>query len=252
MGYGAAGGGASFPVDAADFDGVNDFLSRGDFTGAADSKTGILSFWIYPDTRLGDIFSATNGANGRFNVSMNDTFVTGAIDIWAVDSANQYLFDLACGALTAGAWNHILASWDLNAAASAQYFYLNGASSKDASSAVYLNSNVDYTLGTWTVCETSLASERPFKVDAGLAEFYFAPGQYLDFSVLANREKFRSATGKPVSLGATGATPTGTVPKVYLHLDNGEAAANFATNRSGNGNFTVTGTLTTHASSPSD
>jgi hypothetical protein len=39
---------------------------------------------------------------------------------------------------------------------------------------------------------------------------------------------------------------------MYHHLDNGEAVANFATNRGTGGNFTITGTLDTASTSPSD
>jgi hypothetical protein len=89
-------------------------------------------------------------------------------------------------------------------------------------------------------------------MDGGMAELFFAPGQFLDFSVQSNRRKFRSSGGKPISLGADGSTPTGTKPLIYLHLDDAETANNFATNRAGNGNLTVTGALTTRATSPSD
>ena len=77
--------------------------------------------------------------------------------------------------------------------------------------------------------------------NGALAEVYFAPGQYLYFSIASNRRKFISRTGKPVHLGTTGMLPTGTAPLVYHHLDDAEAVANFATNRGTGGNFTITG-----------
>lgn len=241
----------SFPVDAADFDGTNDDLARAsDWTGTADSKTGILSFWIRADNvSAGTIFEGSDGAaNNYITANMSDTFNVGDINIWGQSPTNQYLFDLACSPISSGAWHHILASWDLAAAAGSQHFYVNGVNAKDPGSAVLINANINYTCGTWRVGNSALGADR---IDACLAELYFAPGQYLDLSVQANREKFILG-GKPVSLGATGSTPTGTVPKLYLHLDDAEAVANFATNRSGNGNMTVTGALTTCATSPSD
>jgi len=59
-------------------------------------------------------------------------------------------------------------------------------------------------------------------------------------------QKFRSAGGKPVSLGSDGSTPTGTAPTVYLKNPFGT----FQNNLGGGGNFTVTGTLADDASIP--
>ena len=90
------------------------------------------------------------------------------------------------------------------------------------------------------------------KIFGSLAEFYFAPNQYLDFSNIYNRRKFISSTGKPVFLGSSGALPTGTSPIIYNHINKAEAAANFALNRGTGGNFTITGILDTASTSPSD
>ncbi len=80
-----------------------------------------------------------------------------------------------------------------------------------------------------------------------LSEFYFAPGQFLDLTVTANRRKFISASGKPVDLGSSGALPTGTAPAIFF---SGNAAA-FSTNQGTGGAFTLTGSLTNASTSPS-
>jgi hypothetical protein len=131
--------------------------------------------------------------------------------------------------------------------ATANHLYINDVD--DENVLTFTDDTLDYTGGDWSV------GARPsgnLKFDGCLSEFYFAPGQYLDFSLVANRRKFISPTGKPVQLGLTGSLPTGTAPLMYHHLDDGEAVANFATNRGTGGNFTITGTLDTAASSPSD
>lgn len=58
---------------------------------------------------------------------------------------------------------------------------------------------------------------------AGVAEIWEAPGQYVDWSVAANRYKFHTSDGfapletfAPVNLGPTGALPTGKAPRLYL------------------------------------
>lgn len=51
-----------------------------------------------------------------------------------------------------------------------------------------------------------------------LAELWFQPGTFIDFSVAANRHKFHSNAHKRVDLGPTGSQPTGSEPLIYLTL----------------------------------
>lgn len=248
-------------VDAADFDGTNDYmLKTTEFTGLSDSKKGIISIWIRKDG--GDatamrIFSNANGASSstRCEVTHNgssfgtdNTFAIKLRNSSAYDDTANILYMETLNTYTAGAsWIHILASWDL--ATSAYYLYINGTSDINTGNDLIVDDTIDYTLGRWAVGASGNGS---FKLDSCLAELYFAPGQYLDISIASNRRKFISASGKPVHLGTDGSLPTGTAPIVYLHLDDGDAVANFATNRGTGGDFTITGTLDTASTSPSD
>ena len=59
--------------------------------------------------------------------------------------------------------------------------------------------------------------------------------------------------GEAGDLGSDGSTPTGVAPIFFRHLSDGEAAANFAINRgTGGADMTITGALTTAATSPTD
>lgn len=50
-----------------------------------------------------------------------------------------------------------------------------------------------------------------------ISEYWFAAGQFIDFSTAANRAKFRdSTTNKAVSLYSDGSKPTGSIPTIYL------------------------------------
>lgn len=80
------------------------------------------------------------------------------------------------------------------------------------------------------------------------ADTWIAPGQFIDFSVEANRRKFIDVNGKPVDLGADGSTPTGTAPPMFFSGN----AAGFPTNKGTGGVFTLTGSLTNASTSPSD
>jgi hypothetical protein len=233
-------------VDGADFDGTNDYMVRASgLTGEADSKTGILSAWVRPDVSQANVILQNLNETVRFwwQHSPSNYF-----RLRLVDSLSNYLLDMHTGIYSwpTGAWYHILASWDL--AASATHFYGADTDSKIVTVGP-TNANVDYTETNWAIGGTH---DGATKFSGCLAEFYFAPGQYLDFSIVANRRKFISASGKPVHLGTDGSLPTGTAPLLYLHLDDSEAVANFATNRGTGGNLSITGSLDTASTSPSD
>lgn len=236
-------------VDSADFDGSNDFLARGaDLSGNADSKSGILSVWVRFDSGTGaQRIIGSNGDNDQGFESQRRSS-SGAFEIIGRNAAGTDILLLRTSAsFVAGAtWRHFLASWDL--ATGAGHLYVNDVS--DLGSSTLTNDTIDYAEDNYGVGGNPVSGA--VKLDGALAELYFAPGQYLDLSILANRRKFISNTGKPVWLGANGSAPTGTAAIVYLHLDNSEAVANFATNRGTGGNFSITGTLETGSTSPSD
>ena len=76
------------------------------------------------------------------------------------------------------------------------------------------------------------------------AEFYFAPGQYLNFLDSTNLRKFISPSGGTKYLGENGELPTGTSPALYLRgpksnlYTGGANAINWGTG----GIFTISGT----------
>lgn len=87
---------------------------------------------------------------------------------------------------------------------------------------------------------------------ACLAELSVKTGVQFDFSDTATLNKFVTTGNKPEDIGTDGSTAYGSAADIYLHLDDGEAPANFALNRGTGGDFTITGTLATCATSPSD
>ena len=234
--------------DSADFDGTNDVMTRGGaLTNIADSKTGILSAWVRIDGGDGAtrrIFSCATVQGCQLNLTAANLFQL----VCQNSTPTNILIALSSTAYTAGAtWLHVLTSWNLAVAGSGR-FYVNDVS--DGAFGTYTDDTINYAGATeWSV-GASTAGANDF--DGCLAEIAFYPGQYLDFSLVSNRRKFISASGKPVSLGSTGALPTGTAATCYFHLDDGETVANFATNRGTGGDYTITGTLATGSTSPSD
>lgn len=233
----------AFIVDAADFDGTNDYLTRGaDLTGIADGKAGALSFWVRIDGGDGGTMDIVGGTS--FFRCLKNTSNQFSVLGFTSAGGGAILSIRTSGAYTAGAtWLHVLASWDL--ATAAAHLYINDVS--DLVSTTLTDDTINYTAGEFAV---GAFNTGVLKFNGCIAEAWFNTA-YIDFSVEANRRKFIDADGKPVDLGADGSTPTGGAPLVYLHLDDGEAVANFAVNAGTGEGFTITGTLDTADTSPS-
>jgi hypothetical protein len=236
--------------DSADFDGTNDSMARGaGLDGAADSKLLTFSFWVKPtDTTQSWILNNSAGGVTRGFIDVNP-FGNQDFIVQMGDSGGTDVIRQTCEPfiIIEGAWNHVILSVDV-ADTAKRHVYVNDVSAQ-GSWIAYADVAMDFTLTDIFFARTIAGTEL---LDGDIAEFYYAPGQYIDLSLVSNRRKFRSASGKPVHLGSTGSVPTGTAPAVYFHLDDGEAVANFATNRGTGGNFTITGTLATGSTSPSD
>ena len=227
----------------SDFDGTNDYLTRGaDLTGNADGKTGLLSFWIRPDVDATTLNIYTQDvAAGAFGLQIQLSS-SGYIIIQGHDTADAEILNIRstiANFTVANGWRHVLASWDL--AANSSFIYVDDASSQTVTTRV--NSNINYTtldhiFGYWLWGGS--------KMNGCLSEFYFNNSAYMDLSVEANRRKFISVTGTPVSLGVNGALPTGASPIIYLK----DASGSFQTNYGTGGNFTVTGALSTCSTTP--
>ena len=248
--FGGAGGGA-YLIDGAVFDGTNDNLERGaGLTGAADSKIFTFSFWFNPtNLNSGTIaLCSVNAVNAGVDTTCFRIVAdSGEWRVFGHNAAGTAILDVKHPTTAANStWHNLMGSFDLSDVAK-RHLYLNGAS--DLAVTTYTNDTIDFTKADWGVGASPQGGN---DYTGSLADFYFTIGEYIDLSVQANREKFRSSAGKPVSLGASGSVPTGNTPIVFLHLDDDETPNNFATNRGAGGGFTLTGSLATSATSPSD
>ena len=234
--------------DSADFDGTNDYMTRGAaLDGIADSKSGILSAWIRLDGGDGVAASIMSSAT-PFPLQVIRQG-TNAFQVIGRNAAGSTILSFSStSTFTAAAtWLHVLASWNLAVAGTGR-LYINDA--VEYSETTYTDDTIDYNgAANWSIGAGTTGSG---KLDGCLAEYYFAAGQYLDFSNVYQRRKFISASGKPVYLGADGSVPTGTAPTVYQRVADGAAVATFATNLGSGGDFSITGTLATGSTSPSD
>lgn len=218
---------AGWQSDGVTLNGFLGGLERGaNLNGIVASKQGILSMWIRPENYAVNIF-ANNliAVDGELVVTLAQPISLTARGASGVD------VNLSGVVQRVKRWIHLLFAWDI--AANVGSFYsddvlIDSAINRTADEAI------DYTAAAnWSVGAPVLGQG----LSGAIAEFYFAPGQYLDMSVTSNRRKFISAALQPVDLGSTGSTPTGTAPIVYLRLDGSQVATAFKTNRGTGGDF---------------
>ena len=137
---------------------------------------------------------------------------------------------------------HCLISWDLTLAAAARArLYLEDVNRTLIDES--LNQNVRLSrVDRWTIGANNAGQQ---KLKANIADLFFDT-QYLDLDVVANRRKFIDATGNPVNLGTTGATPFGSQPLLFHSGTTG----NWHTNKGSGGGFTLNGFLETASPQP--
>jgi hypothetical protein len=245
-GDGSAGG---YTANAVHFDGTNDYLTRGaDLTGNADGKVGLLSVWV--NLTGGDgVFKTVwasriaGGAGPRVTLQRTDG---NKWQMLGANAAGTVILNMTSTTsyTSASGWHNVRASWDL---LNGDGWLYVGDTDDLAAGATLTNDTLDYTIAQHVVGAVYAGSFLQL-LDGDLADLYVNYAEVQDQSVEANRRKFFSATGKPVSLGADGSTPTGTAPIVFLS----NATATWQTNLGGGGGFTEVGALTDAASSPSD
>ncbi len=244
---GAAG--IDYHVGARDFDGSADYMTRGaNLTGMIPGTAGAISVWVRIDGGGGTSRFITGFAGGGgqsdfyCRIGGGNLFQCfGTTTAFAVNVIN---FTSATAFAAGTAWHHLLASWD-SATTTAQ-MYVDGASNIAANT---VNAGaIDYTsTSNWGIAATPAGTN---KFNGCMAELWFNPA-FIDFSVAANRAKFRTANGRPVNLGADGSTPTGSAPIVYQHMAAGAAATAFTTNLGGGGGMTTAGAATSCSTTPS-
>lgn len=213
-----------YQIPTTIFNGSSSTLYRAaGLSGVSNGKVGTLSMWI-----------KYNGGNGV----RQDTFYNGTgfmmmrkstanrIQIFGFNTTpTQNLFMESSGTITAdGQYHHIFASWDV--ASGLRNLYIDGVNALGTNSSS--NSNINYNTSDWVF----LSFVGGGYSNATVGQIYLNLSEYVGPSDIG---KFYNA-GNPVSLGATGATPTGNSPIVFFNND----YATFGTNLGTGGNFTPT------------
>jgi hypothetical protein len=235
-GFGAARGG--FPIQAITFNG-SAYLTNSTDT-LTDSTSGIASVWVRLAASDESQYAGILGCRGTetFDIYSNPSGTM----TWALKSTGGTSKAVQNGPFrSADGWLHMLMAWD----ASNLRVYVNGVSQGSVATS---GLTFDNTTGSFGVGSTPAGGGHSLYGD--LAEVFVHTGATLDITDAANQAKFRSASGKPVDLGADGSLPLGVQPKIYLSSRPGDAASAFGTNLGSGGNFTMTGTLAIASTPP--
>lgn len=235
---------------AVDFDGTNDWLSRGaNMTGAADGSQGIMSLWFRLDGGDGTAMDFINGRGGgvcrlrRLAGNQLQLSLTSAASLLSLSWSTT-------GIIASSTWRHILASWDANFAAGNKLMkvMIDGVETPGT----VTDADIAFSIGYGTMTDWGLGAN-----DGGgnlsnacFAEAYLNIATYLDVTQAANLALFRSGSGKPVNLGANGSTPTGAQPLVFDHVSASGAASDFGTNLGSGGGWTINGSLDLCSTAP--
>lgn len=236
----AAAGWSFNPVGVV-FDGANDYLTAASLTGQADSAQVTFSAWIKPDSSNVGIYAQDTAA--RFEIYWDSGF---GLVISETNGASTRLFSSAL-VLSTGVWQHLLISIDMSNA-SKRHVYIDDASVSMSWNTYNTSAVLNFTPASGNHVVGDFNNYN-FPFDGAMADFWMAPGEYLDLSVEANRRKFITAGGVPAFLGNKGELPTGAPPLIYLGGRYGKAS-NWNVNRSRNGDFSLTGSLGTDATPP--
>lgn len=239
-----------FQVNAVNFDGTNDYLTRGGgLTGAANDSKGTFSCWVrFTSSSFANIFTGRIGSNvGHVQIAKNGT---DKINIVLRTAGNSILISVpTVNAITLNVWNHILISWDFSLGAGNRVqTYINDVDDTDTPGTDN-GGVVGYVLDEWQIgAGFSGISPGASKFVGDMAEFWFEDGLWYDLSIEANRRKFIDVSGKPVDLGSDGSGPTESSPIIFLSGN----TATWHTNDGTGGGFTSNETLDAASSNPSD
>jgi hypothetical protein len=234
--YGAGFAGAKGPCEfwgnKADFNGSTGYLkTTGALTGISDGKTLSASFWFQFDV----------SGNYEYLISIQDTSSQIQFEIWKNTSnqleiagaAGQLSVVLGGSALSINTPYFIQMCFDMTDT-SKRFIYVNGSQNTPTWSS-YGNNNFTFTTANYNSIGSRNTS---YKLDGKMSEFYLTT-QYIDFSLEANRLKFRDTFGNPTNISAAITAQSVPNPSIYLRFDPAAQGTNAGTG----GNFTKFGTI---------
>ena len=241
FGAGADVGPQEITVDAVDFNGTTSVIRYANnlfqYIPAENASphtdfTHTISFWLKPETITDFDTIISTDASNTFPSNEIRLRTGGQFDIlyFGSNNSNVRIITSSASALTTGAWQHIMLTWN------------------DTTPTLYIDGVVDShtSTGGGTVIPASASDGTDFgqryndtggyDYDGCLAEFY------VDLNYYNNTENFRSITGKPVQVP----TPSSN----YFYLTG--SATTWANQGNGSAGTQTLTDITDCATSPSD
>ena len=237
----------NYPWDYAwDFNGSTNWLEKtSNLSGISNSPKGICCFFVDGMGSSQYILSDFDSGGGGQQISIKTTGV-GALELTIADGVDTYQV-YSTSSFPAG-WNAVHMSWDADFTAGNKliHIYINDTGGSytvttDGNAVNVPYANSDY----WAI--GAQQSSGGGLLNACLAQFYFQPGEYIDFSNSVNRRKYSTSGFEPAFIGHNGELLTGTQPKIFLKSSVGNIGLNSGTG----GNFdTLHGTFSACGSTP--
>ncbi len=230
---GMAGGNPSsgYAINAVVFNGTSTYLQATGLAPPTNSRQLTGSMWI---KKANTTFNGRLLETDRLTIFVNDD---GSIVVTGRNSGHTYIMICQNTSIMINDtnWHHVMWSFDLTNAAR-QHFYVDGADA-GAYCSSYTNDVFDFLTGF------NFGEGFGGWYAGAVADFWYDLDTYTDLSIAANREKFRSASGQAVYLGANGEIPNGTAPHLFFSGD----TASWHTNKGTLGGFTAYGAALTTA-----
>lgn len=201
--------GQVFRIPAVDYDGDGDYLVAGEASlpaigGAAKC---LISFWFRIDGDDGATMRIAGGTNGFDSMSITRNTSNKFNIGWFIgaESPNEVNMKSTSSYTTDANWHHFMASWD---GSTAHHLYVDGSNDLNL---------VDGTGTTPFYVDQLFAISTVTEWNGGISQFYMTD-EYLDLSVLSNRDKLYNTTDSTfVDLGDDASSVTGTQPLIYLN-----------------------------------
>lgn len=243
-------------MDGADFDGTVYMKSNDPIPGSVDSKLGTFVAWVRLDGSLigpgtqQNVFSAADTPGSSTPKGLQLSYASSRWTVRAFNTAGTVILNVSTPATynSGAAWLCIMGSFDLSDTAKRKLYV--GDDSELSLITTYTDDTIDYTVNDWVI---GARSDGQNTFNGAIGELLFWPNVYYDWGIEANRRKVITEDGKPVSpFKLKGLIADLSTPVIHLHLDEGEAPANYRLNHGREGDFFITGSLTNASTSPSD
>ncbi|MBU0860200.1 MAG: LamG domain-containing protein, partial [Alphaproteobacteria bacterium] len=189
----------NYSATAMLFDGTNTYIRQNAIPDVTDSKMVTGSVWIKRN--------ATGAIHNIF--AINDRFIfrvtsAGQIAMVAENASDTDILDMVTTANVVADtnWHHVIFSIDMGNSANNR-IYVDGVSAA-LSYSINTDAVIDFSVTQYAVGAVYAGTN---KFNGMMSDLWIDVGRFVDLTVAANREKFRSSAGLPQYLGVSGERP---------------------------------------------